>query len=223
MIDPQGEKAEVTIVTDEKNKTGQVIVKTSFAIWTKDGKISKEAMAQAQKDIKKKIEEKWKGQFNRDGIKFTLTTEVTSVKIYQSKEEAMGSGAMNVYEMVDGPVTSKGLFSPAAAATTNWNLGSGPDTGRWDINADYILGHEFTHMLGVDDHSGRVLSNPDSTRGSPTLEDADFGWAFGGEISSHRRVPDPNRELGRGPQYQQDTIGHTSTRILGAPAGPWWR
>jgi RHS repeat-associated protein len=99
LIDPQGEKAEVTIVTDEEHKTGRVIVKTSIAIWTADGKISQKAMEQAKNDIKTKIERMWKGEFSRDGIKYTLTTEVTSVEVYKDKNAAMSSGSLNVFEM----------------------------------------------------------------------------------------------------------------------------
>jgi RHS repeat-associated protein len=191
-VDPTGEKAEVTIRTDEKNKTGTVTIKASISIYSKG--ITKEQLNQAKDAIETSIESAWSGSFEKDGIVYTVTTDVT-VEAHDSETAATNSGAQNVFGI------SAGDSIPGRAVShvdeRGWFSGkSGPDTGTWKFDRvanGGQAGHEFTHLLGADNSSNRanVSFSPNffdsesvATYGRATS--FDFHRALGDAIYDHR-------------------------------------
>ena len=223
-IDPAGEKATVTIQTDEKNKTGKIIVKATIGLWTssKTG-VSKEAMQKAVQEYKTNIEGAWSGTYEQNGIKYEVTTSV-DIQVHDSEQSAMDSGAQNVLK-----VTAEGGHSGINSAS----LFGGPDTGEIALDAgrrSSEAAHEFTHMLGVDDRSsGIYLSNTEGAQRAMSATAYDYGWAYGGAINEHRFESRPHVNMGKQGSFGRGKErSHTSTRELGAPyktgtGFDWWR
>lgn len=222
-VDPTGEKATVTIETDEKLKKGKITIKASIAIWTTDKNLSKRDLNIAAADIKQSIESAWKGTYEQDGIKFEVSADI-DVTVQGSESDATKSGAQNVIEIFDD--------KPGEDSTTDGHsIFGGADTGRWGINgiSGGLAAHEFTHLLGVDNHNdGPYLSNTryiSGTRATPY----DYGWAFGGAIKSHRAASRQYRGDGNSLETRTSrpfSLGpyesYRSTRELRA-AIIWWR
>jgi RHS repeat-associated protein len=224
-IDPSGEKATVRIETDEEKKKGTIKITASIAIYTNDENISKEALAKASADIKSSIEKAWKGQYEQNGITFDVSTEIT-VTVQGSESEATKSGAQNVIELSNGKATND-LDSYVSQRSP---LG-GPDRGKWNINnLSRDAGHEFGHLMGVDNHEGEGFFMDTHPNHRPANATAyDYGWAFGGAINSHRLNSRPYVPRGRswetlnaGAPGRGAVRSHTSTRELRA-ALIWWR
>ena len=222
-IDPEGEKATVKIVTDEKNKTGTITITASIALYTNDQNISAKDLNKAAQEYKKNIEEAWSGSYEQNGIKFTVKTTV-DVAAYGNEQEATQSRALNVLEVV--PSGSDTFIRPAPVF-------GGQDRGQIEVDAGRrgIASHEFTHLLGVDDRfGGAYLSNTyEGQRGSKMHATAyDYGWALGGAINSHRSESRPYVPQGRqwetlsaGGPSRGEPRSHTSTRELRA-GKIWW-
>lgn len=223
-IDPSGEKATVTITTDEAKKKGTIEIKASIAIWTKDGKISKEDTTRAAREYKNNIEKAWTGSYEQNGISYDVTTTI-DVQVYSSENAATNSGAQNVLEVVGNGGAN--FVRPGSF------LGR-PDTGQVSLDAGQkgIAAHEFTHLLGVDDrYRGTFLSNTYASQRSFDMKATpyDFGWAFGGAINAHRAAS--RQPIPQGRQWETLNAGgpswgpprsHTSTRELKA-GRIWWR
>ncbi|MFN0110746.1 MAG: RHS repeat domain-containing protein [Blastocatellia bacterium] len=221
--DPSGEKATVTITTDEDKKRGTIKVVASVAIWTKDKKISKEAIANASADIKASIESGWQGQFVKDGITYDVTVEIT-VKAHTSEQAATDSGAQNVIEIVNGDIDSDGTIS---------NAGSGPffasyDVGKWNMKEarNRTSPHEFGHLMGVGhgDNIGRNVMTQGRSGPTSYASVNDYERAFGSAIASHRNSSRRLERLDDAEPFRhaQTVLGdrfynHTSTRTLKAP------
>jgi len=227
-VDPQGEKADVEIVTDEKHKTGTIKIKASIAIYAGSGtKISQKDLERAKGEIKKSIEGAWSGTVKKDGITFTVTTQV-DVQVASSQEAATNSGAQNVIEMVNGPFMTPQGQAIGEVEGHLW----GPDTGKFDIGSlgTNMPQHEFGHLLGVGDrYEGDYLMNTLSPLpGKMFAGPEDMQWTFGGEIKSHRDAsrplnPVPLGILNRAPAARGygDPTSYTSVRELRA-ARIWW-
>lgn len=144
-IDPEGEKADVTIETDEEKKKGTITIKATIGIWRKDNtNISGDDLKKAAAEIKSSIDKAWSGQYEQDGITYTVTTEVT-VQAYSTEKEAIKAGSQNVIEMV------KGDLPGGAYAESGRGLISSYDSGTWNIDrvGTRTIAHEFGHLLGA--------------------------------------------------------------------------
>jgi hypothetical protein len=149
--------------TDENNYTTcNVTVSASIAIYDDHNSgITKDQLNAAAAAMKNSIEGAWSGSFTQDGVGYNVSTRVT-VSAADNESAAMGSGAQNVIAMKNGPMTMPdgsllGAFIEEKSIA-DWLTG-GPNTGVMDINgADNYAKHEFTHMLGVGDKGGPVLS-----------------------------------------------------------------
>jgi hypothetical protein len=67
--------------------------------------------------------------------------------------------------------------------------GKGYDKGVFDfsqVKAGGFAAHEFSHLLGLDDNHGNVLSNSFSPAVHPDMKAtaSDFQWAFGPELKA---------------------------------------
>ena len=74
-VDPEGEKATVTIVTDEKNKTGTITIDATIAVYAMEGSnLSYQDVDRAADTIEQSIEQAWSGTYVQNGITYTVTT-----------------------------------------------------------------------------------------------------------------------------------------------------
>ncbi|HYL98970.1 MAG TPA: hypothetical protein VEZ90_08450, partial [Blastocatellia bacterium] len=184
---------------------------------------------------KKQIEDAWSGKFTKDGIEYTVTTKV-DVKVYDSKQDAVASGAQNVIDAVRG----------ADANATRANFVSallgykGSDSGVWnfDTRDTRDAGHEFGHLLGVNDHnspSHNVLNSSwnimDQYNGKmpQRATSYDMDLTFGGAVANHRDSSRPvfrsmDLVLGYGvglhTNYGDMRSSESRTTLR---TGPWWR
>jgi RHS repeat-associated protein len=181
-IDQMGEKATVTIETDEENKKGKITVKAIIALWSSSNNaISPKELQKAAQEYKKNIEKAWSGTYEQNGIKYDVSTTV-DIQVYNSEKDATDSKSQNVLEVV--PSGNATFIKPAG-------LPGGPDVGQIEIDGGPrgLASHEFTHLVGVDDrYSGAYLSNTYEARRGPNMNATayDYGWAFGGAINIHR-------------------------------------
>jgi RHS repeat-associated protein len=208
-IDPTGEEATVSTQCNQEKKTCQVNVSATVSIYTNDKNISQEKLNEVAAKIKSDIERAWSGSFAQDGVTYNVTTSV-SVSTAENESAALKSGAQNVIEIAnEGP---QNQIYP--------NLTGGPDRGFLKIN-DVLqtpaAAHEFTHLLGVDDKSGRNLSNSELVEGgwatTARASQQDFRWALGPTVKGNswirqggRRNPDGSRTIG--PPFKNE---------------PWWK
>ncbi|MDQ3803536.1 MAG: RHS repeat-associated core domain-containing protein [Acidobacteriota bacterium] len=228
-IDPTGEKATVTIETDEKNKRGKITVRATVALWTSGRSgLSQKDLDKAAQEYKDNMEKTWSGSFEHNGIKFEVSVTV-DVQAFQSKAEA--------YASFDGNVQNVLEVKPAGGHSSirNASIFGGPDRGEIAIDAGIRkneAGHEFAHMLGVDDrYRGSYMSNTYGAQRAESATAYDYGWAFGDAIDAHRWESRPRVATGRqwetlnaGGGRRGDVQNHTSTRELGAPTSSlWWR
>jgi RHS repeat-associated protein len=185
-IDPDGEKATVTIITDEQHRTGTITIDATIAIYAMAGShLSNDAVNTAAGTIEQTIERAWTGTYVQDGITYTVVTNVR-VSVVANEQAGRESGAQNVIGLWNGQVTDN-----ANSVVFSGGLFGRPDTGQWNINhLSKDSGHEFAHLLGVDDRqSGPYLANTHILFDSSIPKNAtpyDYGWALGGAINSHR-------------------------------------
>lgn len=228
-IDPNGEKADVTIETDEEHKKGKITVTATIALWTsnKSG-LTQEQLQKAAQEYKANIEKAWSGSYEQNGIQYEVSTTV-DVQVYNSESAATESNAQNVLQVVPGEGHS--FIRPASPF-------GGPDRGQIALDAgirNSEAAHGFTHILGVDDrYSGSYVSNTKGAQRSMSATAYDYGWAFGGAINDHRAASRPIEMRGilpanpSGIWTRGQPTSYRSTRVLGAPLNTgtgfdWWR
>jgi RHS repeat-associated protein len=190
-IDPTGRNVTVTYDIDEKNKKGTITITASIAIYASDKLKSTGVynLGVAAKSIKSGIQETWSGEFKRDGITYTVKTEV-NVQIADDKQGAINTGAQNVIEIAgvneistpgEGMLVGLSGRDPA-------NRDAPYDFGRWipAINGTDV-GHEWGHLLGIGDRDkGKFLMNKKTREGVSGATNSDYEWAFGEHIDSRR-------------------------------------
>ncbi len=102
------------------------------------------------------------------------------------------------------------------------------DTGVWNVNnlGRGVAAHEFTHLLGVDDKSGMVLSNTNLLNNAAIPRQAtaaDFGWGVREAVSgvnSWVQVP-AYRSIRYGEVFQKPEVYRNRTTV-GTPF-LWWK
>jgi RHS repeat-associated protein len=178
--DPTGEEATVTTSCNQGNTTCQVNVTASIAIYAVNGTTA-DQLKQAQSAITSQIDQAWSGSFTQNGTTYNVTTNVT-VQIVGSENAGAQSGAQNVIG-IDASGTANNHVDPN-------NVGRSFDKGIWDfssVTSGQLAPHEFSHILGLDDNHGDVLSNSFSKASMgahPHATTQDFKWAFGPELKA---------------------------------------
>ncbi len=103
-------------------------------------------------------------------------------------------------------------------------LTGGPDTGKMDINnVDNYSKHEFTHLLGVGDKPGAVLSNTQPGMRPLSALAQDYRWGIKEAVSVVNNWT-------RAPQYRSMRYGEVFPKpktfsdrtTVGAPL-IWWK
>ena len=228
-VDPTGENATVSTScsTDANNHTTcNVNVSASIAIYAQQGSnLSQQQLNQAASTIQSSIQNAWSGSFTQDGVSYNVSTQV-SVSVAGSQDAAMSSGAQNVIGISNGnaSATADSFVNSKSLWTA---IKGGPDTGVWNINnlGTGVAAHEFTHLLGVDDKSGSVLSNTNLLNDPSiphTATSRDFSWGIREATSSVG--------LGLSMKSWYDGSGgplptpfrFSSTDNVGAPVA-WWK
>jgi RHS repeat-associated protein len=222
-VDPTGNTATVSTScsADANNQTTcNVNISASIAIYAAPGSgLTNDQLNGAASTIQSTIQNAWSGTTQQDGVTYNVSTQV-SVQVVGSQDAAEKSGAQNAIGLSNGPA------DPASNANALSGAGNvrGQDAGTWNINtlsSRNTAAHEFTHLLGDNDHTGAVLSNTDPTGRPRHATAADFGWALQEATSL--------RNASRG---QFNTIfpnlppSILNTVIVGAPDGKnghWWK
>jgi hypothetical protein len=161
--------------------------------------LTQDQLNAAASQIQSSIQNAWSGSFTQDGVTYNFSTQI-SVSVSASEADAMKSGAQNVIGLsaTDPLPGADGYVNPRSLASAI--TGSGPDTGIWNINSlpGGLAAHEFTHLLGVGDKPGDVLSNtnvPLDPSNPPRATAADFGWGI-------REATSGVNSWARAPQYR---------------------
>jgi RHS repeat-associated protein len=219
-IDPTGQNATVSTScsTDSSgHQTCNVNISASIAIYAAQGSgISKDQMNAAAATMKSSIEGAWSGSFSQNGISYNVSTQV-SVSVASNQDAAMSSGAQNVVGMTNGPIAM--ADGQLAGAYVNPKSSPGQtDTGLMDVhNVDNYAKHEFTHMLGVNDKPGDVLSNTDPQQRPNAATNSDFRWGVQEAVG----LQQGSRDHFMNPLLSNSLLQKV---IVGAPApGQWWK
>ena len=231
-VDPTGENATVTsnCSTDANNHTTcNVNISASIAIYAAPGSgLTQEQLSGGATTIQNTIQNAWSGTVQQDGVTYNVSTQV-SVQVTGSEAEASKTGAQNVVGLSNGPAdaahNANALTGPGNSLGT---ILRGQDTGTWNYNtlgADTrnTAAHEFAHLLGIDDHSGSVLSNTDPSGRPIHATSSDLGWG----------IQEATRSVGLGLSMKSWYNGSggplptpfhfSSTDTVGAPFFGWWK
>jgi hypothetical protein len=224
-VDPSGETATVstTCATNQQNQTTcQVNVQASIAVYATSGSnLTQQQLNGAAATIQGSIQSGWTGSFQQDGVTYNVSTSV-SVQVVGSEAAAMQSGAQNVIGL------SSGNASPTADSYVNRRslfaaiTGRGPDTGVWNINnlGNGIAAHEFTHLLGVGNKPGSVLSNTNILNDPAIPHQAtasDLRWGV-------REAVDVNRSVAAQiAEHTGATVNPLRTQTRVQAAWIWWK
>lgn len=220
--------------TDTGNHTTcNVNISATIAIYgDQNSGITKDQLNAAAIAMKNSIEGAWSGSFSQDGVSYNVSTEV-SASAADSERAAMNSGAQSVIGMTNGPPITMSDGSSLGAYVDEKSIGTwltgGPNTGMMDINSvDNYAKHEFTHMLGVGDKRGAVLSDswPQMRPDRATSQDLNWG------------VEEATQSVGLGLSMRSWYDGSggslprpfcfSATDRVGAPVdneitNPWWK
>jgi RHS repeat-associated protein len=197
-VDPTGEEATVSNTGCSTSSNGQqtcnLSVTATIAIYSVNGTTDAQ-LKQAQSAITSQIDKAWTGSFTQDGVTYNVTTNVT-VSLAGSADAAFHSGAQNAVGI--------DASSTATSHVDAGPRGSGQDRGVWDfvsITSGGLAPHEFSHVIGLDDNHGNVLSNAFSMAAignlGPHATVLDFQWAFGPELRQGQKNFDVGVREGR--------------------------
>ena len=91
-IDPSGQKAEVTVTTDEERKKRTITIKASFAVYAAKGqKVSQKQLEKQASLIKSQIEKTYTGSTTQNGYTYQISATV-DVSVVADEKAAMNSG-----------------------------------------------------------------------------------------------------------------------------------
>jgi RHS repeat-associated protein len=219
-VDPTGNEATVSssCASDPNGHTTcNVSVTASIAIYAVNGTTNAQ-LQQAQSAITQQVDKAWSGTFEQDGTTYNVTTNVT-VTIADSQKTAFSSGAQNAV----------GIDASGQTANSAVHWGgplTGQDRGTWDfssITSGGLAAHEFSHILGLDDNHGSVLSNADANLSRATGQD--MGWAFE-QAGAHQVTGTRTFNVGQFESY--DILGNNhgnrtfSDAFKNPRTGKWW-
>jgi hypothetical protein len=229
-VEPNGEKADVSTncTTTNNQTTCNVNISASIAVYSANGaNLSQQQLNAAASQIQSSIQNAWSGSFTQDGVTYNVTTQI-SVSVAGSESDAMKSGAQNVIGLSNGNasatadsyVNSRTLFSAIT--------GRGPDTGVFNINslASGVAVHEFTHLLGVENKLGAVLSNTNILN-DPTIPHsataADFRWGIREAVSGvNSWMNQPQYRSMRYGEMWEKPSAYSGQTTVSAP-WHWWK
>jgi RHS repeat-associated protein len=207
-----------------------VKISASIAIYAEPGSgITAGALSSAAATMETSIEGAWRGSFTQDGVTYNVSTDVT-VSVAGSAGSAMNSGAQNVIGLTSGPIALPGgkvagaFVQPKSLFTL---LSGGPDQGKMDIGhvANYSK-HEFSHLLGIRDKPGGVLSNTNPWMRPASALPQDYRWGLQEatwQVNRWLHQP-PSRSMRYGEVFDGPSPGQTFTgrTPVGAPF-LWWK
>jgi RHS repeat-associated protein len=183
--DPTGGEAtaSVTGCTTDSNghRSCSVSVTAAIAIYSVNGTTA-DQLKQDQSAITDQIDKAWSGSFEQNDTTYNVSTNVT-VSIVGNEDAGVKSGAQNVIGIDSSGKTESSSVEP--------NVIHSYDKGVWDYSQ--VIGggfvpHEFSHLLGLDDNHGDVISNSNYAVAGTGRKatDSDFQWALGPELARGR-------------------------------------
>jgi len=142
--------------------------------------------------------------------------------------DATQSGAQNVIGLSNGPAVPGEANALTGHGTSFGNLIRGQDVGIWNYNtlgADTrnTAAHEFAHLLGVDDHSGSVLSNTDPSGRPAHATPSDFGWGIREAVGYVNSIVNGPWRIGIRGELMPPPTKISTTATVGAPLFGWWK
>jgi RHS repeat-associated protein len=211
-IDPNGQKADVSVTCNSDQTACQVDIHASIAVYAESGSdISAGQLKQAGSDIKSQIESAWSGTYQQAGVTYNITTTV-DIQVASDESSALKSGAQNVIALKDGDAVP----GDKSSLVYRSSVFGGPDRGVWNINdmrTTDMPAHEFTHLLGVGDReAGDSISN--HWNDTPKANSQDFKWALSGTLWRDQMIRQNVRIEPEKPT--QETVG-APTRF------GWWK
>jgi RHS repeat-associated protein len=222
-IDPSGGEATETTtcsVNGQNQTVCQVNIQASVAIYAAPGSnLDQQQLNAAANTITNSIQGAWSGQFQQDGVTYNVNTSV-NVQVVSDEAAGMQSGAQNVIGLTNGNAGRNADSFVNPRSFFGAISGSGPDTGTWNINnlGNGIAAHEFTHLLGVENKLGQVLSNTNILNDPAIPHNAtpnDLRWGV-------REATTGNTWQVRGTIMQSPGASATTVRQVQA-AWRWWK
>jgi RHS repeat-associated protein len=206
--DPTGEAAYISITYSEDGKKGRITVTANFALYSQDKKLTTQEIERFIKRLEKQVNELFKGEFQKDGVTFTVALNFSFTAV-SSEDEAVSRASNAEFMNVVGLTTGESI-------SVNGEDVAGATVGYSDENFDRIylatnaksplpwldiaalnFYHEVGHSLGTAEHilkAGNIMSRSIQTP-RPTAED--FNYFFAGPIYNDKIfLMDPNT---RGP------------------------
>lgn len=79
-VDPDGEKARISVSIDKKNNTGVITISASFAIYDKGNSMSDAEFEREAKKFEEQVISSFSpsGAFNKDGIRYTVLKAISN-------------------------------------------------------------------------------------------------------------------------------------------------
>ncbi|MBK9214288.1 MAG: RHS repeat-associated core domain-containing protein [Chloracidobacterium sp.] len=180
-IDPTGEKAEITVTYDEKNKKYLITVSASFGVYVESGKLSQNEINKQVALLKEQISRAYNDHFSNGNFKFDLKTNIT-VKQFKSESDAKGEGDKgkidNIVGLVQGQTAVAGRRVNGQAFRYEGENFDRMRVATEKTAANFTYAHEFGHLLngGHQDEVHGLMNTVSSQFGR--LKPQDFNKIF---------------------------------------------
>jgi RHS repeat-associated protein len=188
LVDPTGEKADVTVSVNEDTHTGTITVRATFAVYAARGsRISAKALAKLAERLQKEVAKAWKtSQYERPGVTFDVNIEIGAVA-YSSAAAAEAAAAAGKADNLVAIVDAEDITLPNgrhAGGIAGRLAGENFDRvllSRGAIDGEgFPFAHEFTHLLGARDFNDpRQLTNTYPQQQTETATPKDRDHVFG--------------------------------------------
>jgi RHS repeat-associated protein len=192
LIDPSGQKAEVTVDVDEKKKTAVITIKATFGVYVKNGSYTRKEIDAQKKALKDQIDTAYQSGAGKgikvNGITATIKTDITVVE-YASEDNAVnGATAGEVDNIVGLRKESTFIAQGKTAVGAGYHI-AGENFDRMEIATQqtwdpYAYAHEFGHLLGAGSHSKVGVMNTGRASDS-FLSEEDFQITLGATVNNH--------------------------------------
>lgn len=191
-IDPSGQKAEVTVTTDDADKRGTINIRASFAVYAAAGQRVSNKELQRQADLlNSQIENTYTGSATKNGYTYQISATV-DVQVVADEKAAISAGVDNIVEIGNKNLEYSFAGTSKRAEGVGYNVeGEGFDRMTVSIKGGFAKGngyaHEFGHLLGFDRihlEQGNVMA--EYLPAGSVLTDDDKETLFGRQVSSHQ-------------------------------------
>lgn len=180
-IDPTGEKAQITVTYDEKNKKYLISVSASFGVYVESGSLTQAQINEQVALLKSQITKAYNDHFSNGDFKFELKTNIT-VTQFKSESDAKAAGDQgkvdNIVGLVEGKTVVPGKHTNGQAFRYSGENFDRMRVATEKTAANFTFAHEFGHLLNAG-HQDAVkgLMNTISSKAA-SLTPNDFNLIF---------------------------------------------